>query len=387
MDALDQLKILWLGAEAWNKWRDQNDAIEPDFSGANLSGWELSGANLSGANLYSTELSGANFSGANLDHASLHKSNLYKANLSGANLRYANLSEANLSEANLRYAKLDWANLLQANLRGANLSRAKLVGTNLLGAKLNNADLNNANLSMANLTISDLTKANLTKTSLVGATLIETKLEGADFSNSTVHGISAWNLKTNKDTKQINLVITKAYEPIITVDNLEVSQFIYLLLNNEKVRDVIETIGKKAVLILGRFTKDRKTILDLIKDELRAHDYLPILFDFEKPTSKDLTETVSTLAHIVRFIIADITEPRSIPHELATIVPTLSVPVQPLLLEGSTGEYAMFHDLRKYDWVLSVHRYKNITDLLESFGDKLIFHAEKKAKELIMKKQ
>jgi hypothetical protein len=194
-------------------------------------------------------------------------------------------------------------------------------------------------------------------------------------------------LKTNEHTKQLNLVITKHGEPAITVDNLEVAQFIYLLLNNEKIRDVIDTIGKKAVLILGCFTEKRKVILDAIRDELRERDYLPILFDFEKPTSKDLTETVSTLAHMARFIIVDLTEPRSVPHELATIVPTLSVPVQPLLLENSTGEYALFRDLRKFHWVLSVHRYKNLDDLLESFGNKVVFPAEEKAKEILERKQ
>ena len=34
----------------------------------------------------------------------------------------------------------------------------------------------------------------------------------------------------------------------------------------------------------------------LLEEELRKRDYLPILFDFDKPTSQDLTETVTTLA-------------------------------------------------------------------------------------------
>jgi hypothetical protein len=33
---------------------------------------------------------------------------------------------------------------------------------------------------------------------------------------------------------------------------LEVAQFIYLLLHNEKIREVIDTIGKKGVLILNQ---------------------------------------------------------------------------------------------------------------------------------------
>ncbi len=126
--------------------------------------------------------------------------------------------------------------------------------------------------------------------------------------------------------------------PIITVDNLEIAQFIYLLLHNEKLRDVIDTIGKKAVLILGRFTDERKAVLEAIREELRRRDYIPILFDFEKPASRDLTETVSTLAHMARFVIADITDAKSIPQELSVIVPNLpSVAVQPLILKDSAN--------------------------------------------------
>jgi hypothetical protein len=122
-------------------------------------------------------------------------------------------------------------------------------------------------------------------------------------------------------------VRTKEDEPEITVNNIEVAQFIYLLLHNEKIRDVIDIITSKAVLILGRFTPPkRKAVLDALRDELRKRDYLPILFDFEKPDSKDLTGTVSTLAHMARFIIADLTDPSCIPYEVAKVIPDAYVP-------------------------------------------------------------
>lgn len=121
------------------------------------------------------------------------------------------------------------------------------------------------------------------------------------------------------------------------MDNLEVAQFIYLLLNNEKIRDVIDTIGKKAVLILGRFTAERKAVLDAIRHSLRNQGYLPILFDFDKPSTRDTQETIVTLADISRFIVADITDPKSISQELASIVPNFpSVPVQPVLQKDSS---------------------------------------------------
>ena len=76
-----------------------------------------------------------------------------------------------------------------------------------------------------------------------------------------VYGIFAWDLKLD-GTVQSNLVITPVGQATIQVDNLDVAQLIYLLLNNDKIRDVIDTVGKKAVLILGRFTPERKTVLE-----------------------------------------------------------------------------------------------------------------------------
>jgi hypothetical protein len=64
-------------------------------------------------------------------------------------------------------------------------------------------------------------------------------------------------LKLN-DAKQNDLIITPPGELVIAVDNLEVAQFIYLLLHNERIRSVVDTIARKAVLILGRFTPERK---------------------------------------------------------------------------------------------------------------------------------
>ena len=69
-----------------------------------------------------------------------------------------------------------------------------------------------------------------------------------------IYGVSAWNLQL-EGAQQSDLVITPYNEPEITVDNLEVPQFIYLLLNNEKIRDVIDTITSKVVLILGQFCR------------------------------------------------------------------------------------------------------------------------------------
>ena len=239
-------------------------------------------------------------------------------------------------------------------------------------------NLSGADLSGANLFRANLSGANLSRTTLVG-----TNLTGTTLKDCNIYGISAWDVQLD-GAEQFNLSITPENQPAITVDNLKIAQFIYLLLNNKEIRDIIDTIAKKAVLVLGRFTPERKPILDAIREKLRQHDYLPILFDFENPQSRDVTETVRTLAHMARFIIADLTDPSSIPLELETIVPHLEVPVQPLLLE-TNREFSMFASLRKYPWVLPLYTYKDLPSLLTSL-ENLLSSAEKKADQLAIEK-
>jgi hypothetical protein len=302
-------------------------------SGRTSSGGPLLGEPLQGEPPRGEPLQG----GAILSGAILSKANLEGADLIEADLRGAYLSKANLEGANLSGAKLFRANLSKANLEGADLVEADLSGAYLSKANLRGAYLSGANLS----------GANLTQAYLIGAILVGADLRDAKLFGSQVYGASVWDIKVNDQTKQQNLVITPYGEAAITVDNIKVAQFIYLLLTNKEIRDVINTVGRKGVLILGRFSKERKVVLDALREELRKHNYLPILFDFDVPENRDITETVSLLAHMARFVIADLTDPSSIPKELEAIAPSLAVPVQPLL-EGLARPYAMFKDYWKY---------------------------------------
>jgi hypothetical protein len=260
--------------------------------------------------------------------------------------------------------------------------RPDLIDADLRGAHLIAADLRGADLRGAHLRAADLSRADLRGADLRGTALLHTVFTNADLTGCRIYGVSAWGLKLD-GAKQQDLLITRADtdEPEITVDNIEVAQFIYLLLQNEKIRDVIDTVGRKAVLILGRFTAERKKVLNALREELRKRDYLPILFDFNVPATRDITETVSLLARMSRFIIADLTDPSSIPKELEAIVPQLAVPVQPLL-EGSSRPYAMFTDYWKYDWVLPVYRYGGLEPLRAVLAEKVIAPAEGKVKAL-----
>jgi len=370
----------------WNTWRERNPSAnqdkrlthrisdisqEIDFQGRNLQKVNLSNFNLSRRSFVDSDLSEAALIFADLTSAKLER-----AVLLAAQVRSANLSNADLTQANLQHADFSGANLTRANLKGANLSNANFTGTNLKGA----------DLSFTHLDSSILRGADLREAKLVCSRLLNTDLDGADLTGCRIYGISAWDVSLNGAT-QSDLVISRPDDAMITVDNLEVAQFIYLLLNNMRIRAVIDTITSKVVLILGRFTRERKAVLDALRHELRHRNYLPVLFDFERPAHRTTLEAVSTLAHLAKFVIADLTDAKSVLQELMAVVPNNpSVPVQPLLL-ATQHEPGMFDFFRQYPWVLESFRYERQDVLLAELQKKVIEPAEKKARESVMERR
>jgi uncharacterized protein YjbI with pentapeptide repeats len=333
------------GSEIWNAWRRESPTYQPDLSGTDISNRDLRGFDFSNCHFGNSDLHECIFTGTALANA----------NLIGANLALADFTGAGLQGADLR-----GANCILTVFRRCNLTRADFFGVNLSAIDLQGADL---------------TGAELGKTILTHANLREAKLIG-----SRVFGVSAWEVFLD-NAEQQDLIITRPPDPEILVDNIELAQFVFMLLKNNKLREIIDTITSKIVLILGRFTADRKSILDSIREALRQRGFSPVVFDFDKPSSRDLTETVSTLAHLARFVIADITEARSIPQELMAIIPALpSVPIQPLLLAGSP-EYGMFEHFRHFPWVLKPFVYTNESHLLDCLRDCVIEPANSRAKE------
>lgn len=172
------------------------------------------------------------------------------------------------------------------------------------------------------------------------------------------------------------------------VDDLQVAQFVYLLLNNKNIRNVIDTITSKAVLILGRFTPERKAVLNAMANELRKHNLLPIIFDFERSANRDFTETVKVLAGLSLFIIVDITNPSSAPLELQATIPDYQIPFVPIIQAGEKP-FAMFNDLSgAHDGVLKpVITYNSIDNLLAGFKPAILDRAWEKHQELQKEKR
>jgi uncharacterized protein YjbI with pentapeptide repeats len=409
MANLKHVELLQQGVDPWNAWRAKEGSVHPDLRGADLSDENLRGADLRRAKLrgavllratlvqtilFEADLSRADLSGADLSGADLHAADLSRADLSHAILRGADLSDAILSRAHLSGADLGQANLSRtvlgsANLSGADLSQAILSQANLSQANLSRANLSQAilsraDLSRANLSLAILHGADLSGADLSGAILVETSLVDATLTDCRIYGISAWGVKLSEGTKQQNLVITPPEEPQITTDDLEVAQFIYLLLHNKKLQRVIDTVTSKVVLILGRFSPERKPILDALRDELRkpGRNYVPVVFDFEKPRSQNTLNTIMLLARMARFVIADVSDAKSVLMELAAIVPSSpKLAVQPIIVAGQE-EPGMFDFFRGFPWFLKVHRYDDETQLRGDLDEQVIGPVEAEVERL-----
>jgi uncharacterized protein YjbI with pentapeptide repeats len=342
----DFVKLLKSGTKQWNDWRKNHPDQSPilrdiDFTNEFPNEIEL---------YHLPHFDDVDFSNVDLHMSSLRNGYYCGCCFDGAKISFADLVDAYFSHCTFR----------NVNMRV----------TRMGSATFSNCVFENA----------DLSYCSAEDTSFKGSRFINTRLEHVsfianDFSNTKlvgcfVYGISSWDLNLENSVQE-DLTITKENQPIITVDNIELAQFLYLMINNAKLRDIINTITSKVVLILGNFSRERKAALDEIRDRLRYYDYIPIMFDFEKPASRSFTETVYTLAHISRFVIADLSSVRSIGHELATIVPKLpSVTFYPIILNGEK-EYGMFSDLLIYHWVRPIKEYlpNGIKEVLESIID------------------
>jgi uncharacterized protein YjbI with pentapeptide repeats len=325
------LPILKRGKVNWEKWRLHDPTIVPSLAFADLHGLDLSCIDLS--------------------HSELHHANLNEANLECASLKGANLANANLHKANLRGAILDRANLENSNLSASDLTSASLHGTKLTHANLN-----------------------------------DSRLAGARLDGCEVYGVSVWGADL-EDALQRDLKINSSNSAqAIKVDSIQHAVVIHMLLLGEGARDMIDAISRRTVLLLGRFTPERKIILDLIRKKLLEFDFVPLMFDFESATNRDFTETVRVLAGMSRFIIADITNPISAPLELQATVPDYMIPFVPIIQRGEKP-FSMFANLQsKYGWVLDVLEYEDSEQLMAGFESGVIEPALKKEEDLLKRK-
>lgn len=328
----------------WNRWRRRDPGMRPDLRGARLTGLDLRGLRL-------------------------HDVWLEGGDLSGSQLRLCNLNFADLRGVQMRHTDLSYASLVHAKL-----NKAVIIESLLVDADLGSADLR--------------------KAVLIGCLLNRARLCDAKLRDAIVWGVGAWDISTSPEKHSCLVVVGGDLDPAdfsvsqlrrkgqsLRVDNIEMAHFVELIADNEKIGAVLSAAARRLVLLLGRFQGEHAGILKALRRELPNHKYAPVVFDFTQDPSRDLVETITTLAGLSAFVIADLSDPRSTPFESHAIVPNIAIPFVPII-QGEEP-FAMFSSLQsKYFWVLPTFTYRSEADLIGSLKEKVIDPAEKMMRRL-----
>jgi len=287
-----------------------------------------------------------------------------KGELLGPDFSYADLTGADFLSADLMYSDFE----------GSIIKDTEFHSSLLMASNFKNSIINKSSFFGANIWASNFNSAIIRDSDFYGCNLSNVDLSNAEISNCYIYGISAWGIKRNDLTKTSNLIITSMYSESakITVDDIELAQFISLVMDNKKISNLINSMRTKSVLILGSFDNKTKLVLDRIKEVIPNYNLIPIVFDFIPSEKQDLIETVKTIALLSSFVIVDLSIPAGQLHELASIVRDTYIPFATIANEDSKqtimlNEFKHQYWFRSDKFIYSLETYKEqIPSLLEN---------------------
>jgi uncharacterized protein YjbI with pentapeptide repeats len=290
----DPAEMVLKGAAAWNEWRGRT----PGRITFSRPGWYDSpgpgGVQIKGRNRL-------DFAGVDLSDVDVLDAFAEGLDLHGAVIENAVFEEGDFSRATFA----------GATLRNTRFNKTILTGANFDGASIRNCNLNRVNLVGASFRVEEITE-------------------------TVVYGIAAWDLETSPAMRQSKLVVERTYgfysdlvaegKVPLTVDDIELAQFIHYLTNHKKLRDMLNLLNERGVLLLGRFRDGGLERLHALRDWFAGRGYMAMIFDFARPDNLDLLETVVTMAGLSRFVVADLSGPR-VPGEVHAILAAVGKPV------------------------------------------------------------
>jgi hypothetical protein len=267
------------------------------------------------------------------------------------------------SNADLTGANFFLANLMGSSFKGSIINNVNFMSALILKSNFRNSIIENSEFNGADLWNSNFSASNIKNSNFRGSNLTKIDISSAKIMDCKIYGISCWDIKRNDYTITKNLIISDPYsdDPIITIDDIELAQFIYLILNNKKISNLITTMRTKSVLLLSSFDNKSKLVLDKIKELLLKYDFIPIVFDFMPSNKQDLMETIRTLALLSRFVIVDLSIQSGQLHELASLVKETYIPFVTIASEGSK-QTRMLNEFRHHYWFRSNYFRYNLDD-------------------------
>jgi uncharacterized protein YjbI with pentapeptide repeats len=246
----DPSHILMQGSKLWNAWRERNPGsvnfAKPHwYDCPAMGGQQVKGTNR------------LNFSGMNLSGVFIGGAFAEGLTLRGSVFENAHFEEGDFSRANFG----------GATFRNTKFNKTILTGANFDGASFVNCNLNRVNLVGASFRVKEITE-------------------------TVVYGIAAWDLQTSDEMKQSKLVIERTYElysdliqqgkvPMM-VDDIELAQFVYFLSKHAKMRDTLNILNDRGVLLLGRFKDGGLDRLYSMREWFQHNGYMAMIFDFAR---------------------------------------------------------------------------------------------------------
>jgi len=296
---------------------------------------------------------------------------------------------------NFSNLKLSGVSIYKAFAEGLKIQDSTFDGVYFDDGDFSRADFSNCHFLNCHFNKTIFTDANFFEATFINCNLNRVNLTNTNFmvkevSETVIYGISAWDIQISQESKQSKLVIEKTYDlysdiiaqgrvPLM-VDNIELAQFIYYLSNHQKFRDTINILNRKGVLLLGKFKDGGLDRLYKLKDWFADRNYLPMIFDFDRPSGMDYTETIITLSGLSKLVVADLSGD-SVPHELHAILDNFSKPV---IAYYDKSPYSMLKDLKRKNRYFHDIKFDGTdADLLNKLPDK-IKSAEKDFNEIII---
>ena len=350
-----------------------------DLREANLSDAIFDQVNLRKTIWCDTWLSNCIFNSCNFDHAHIYPSSTRGTSFVDCDLRRSMVG-GNFEGCTFDRAALDRCRLTGAKLRTTRFLRCSLKETDFARLDLQDAVFEECDLQGANFTSANLQQATFRRCNMQMAIWSDADIAETVIVESEIYGMALWGTRGEIDEARALTLTKPGQATVIEVDALHIAVFIASLMDGNGIRELVDGPSSTLVLILGRFSVEHKRVLDELRSHLRELGYTAIVFDSSTPRYRDTTETVSILAKLSRFVIADLTEPKSVPHELQQFVTSVRTPLQ--VVTRGEQPFSMFSDLEKYPWVLSPRQFNSCLDLLGALPE-LVDILEQRREELL----
>ncbi len=318
--------------KTWEDWKKESGFKDTDFS-INAPSWV---GRTKGGNPY--DFSNNKFVGLDI----------YKAFAEGMTISNSSFENVLFEEGD--FSRVDFSHCTFINTK---FNKTILTDSNFSGATFINCNLNRVNLTNADFTVKEIKE-------------------------TVIYGVSLWDIKISEESLQSKLVIEKTYDlysdiiaegriPMM-VEDIELAQFIYYLSDHKKLRDTLNILNNRGVLLLGRFKNGGLERLYKLREWFTKRNYLPMIFDFDRPNSLDYTETIVTMSGLSKLVIADLSGD-SVPQELHAILSTF---IKPVVVYYDTQPYSMIKDLkRKNRYFHDIKFNGEDDDLLKKLPDKI----------------